>query len=892
MDREFALIVNGETVSVRAPADTSLLVVLRNDLGLTATKYGCGIGQCGACTVIVDKAAEQACAITIADVAGKTITTLEGLGGGHALDPLQRAFLDLDAAQCGYCTAGFIMRARALLDTEPSPSDDAVRIALDGNLCRCGTYGRVLRAVRLCRDRDGDGANGRLRRSWSVRRHPGDAPENDTPSPSLAAAPSIDAWIRIEADETVTVRSGKVELGQGIRTALAQIAADELDIRTDRVRVPSPDTDNSPDEGYTAGSASVEVSGGAVRRAAAAARHRLLTRAAADFGVPIERLSVDDGTVRDAGSNRRTNYWELAAGRLLDADVVEAGTPKSGASSTLTGTPVPRLDLPRKVTGAPSFVHDLRIEGMLYGRIVRPPTPGATLASAPEGGAEASAGIVAIVRDGNFLGVVAEREDQAEGATARLRARAIWKPGPDLPHRESVATRMMADDTRASSIVDGTPAGAATEARASPATAALTLDATYTRPFQMHASLGPSAAVAVHENDRLTVWTASQGIFPLRAELARVLGMAEDEIHVIHADGAGCYGHNGADDAALDAALLACAVPGRPVKLQWTRADENAYEPYATPMAVRMRGSLDGGGRVVDWNHEVWTGPHVIRPLRTGKHARLIAAREIAREIPIAPPEAATDHHGGGQRNAEPLYRFPKTRIAKHFVADVGLPTSSFRGLGAFANVFAIESFMDELAVAAGADPVEFRLRHLQDSRARAVIEVVAEACGWGSPGIEGVGRGIAFARYKNAKCYAAVVVETRVDPDTFAIGLSRAWIAADAGRIVNPDGLANQLEGGLVFAASQTLKEEVDFEKTAIVSLDWESYPILKMSDAPDIETVLIDRAGAPSLGAGEAVQGPTPAAIANGVFHAIGVRLRDIPFTPARVRDACLGT
>ncbi|MDP6805774.1 MAG: molybdopterin-dependent oxidoreductase, partial [Rhodospirillales bacterium] len=225
-----------------------------------------------------------------------------------------------------------------------------------------------------------------------------------------------------------------------------------------------------------------------------------------------------------------------------------------------------------------------------------------------------------------------------------------------------------------------------------------------------------------------------------------------------------------------------------------------------------------------------------------------------------------------------------------HFVADVGLPTSSFRGLGAFANVFAIESFMDELAVAAGVDPVEFRLRHLEDSRARAVIEAVAEACGWGSPMAEGVGRGLAFARYKNAKCYAAVVIETRVDPETFAIGLSRAWIAADAGRIVNPDGLANQLEGGLVFAASQALMEEVDFDRTAIVSLDWESYPILKMGDAPEIETVLIDRPDAPPLGAGEAVQGPTPAAIANGVFDAIGVRLRDIPFTPARVRDASL--
>ncbi|MDP6602803.1 MAG: molybdopterin-dependent oxidoreductase, partial [Rhodospirillales bacterium] len=437
---------------------------------------------------------------------------------------------------------------------------------------------------------------------------------------------------------------------------------------------------------------------------------------------------------------------------------------------------------------------------------------------------------------------------------------------------------------------DDTPTGEATEAPKAQANAARTLEATYTRPFQMHASLGPSAAVAVREHSRLTVWTASQGIFPLRAELARVLGMAEDEIRVVHADGAGCYGHNGADDAALDAAVLAGAVPGRPVKLQWTRADESAYEPYATPMAVRMRGSLDGGGRVVDWNHDVWTGPHVNRPLRTGTRARLIAAREIKREIPMAPPEAAADRHGGGQRNADPLYRFPEARIVKHFVADVGLPTSSFRGLGAFANVFAIESFMDELAVAAGVDPVEFRLRHLEDSRARAVIEAVAEACGWGSPMAEGVGRGLAFARYKNAKCYAAVVIETRVDPETFAIGLSRAWIAADAGRIVNPDGLANQLEGGLVFAASQALMEEVDFDRTAIVSLDWESYPILKMGDAPEIETVLIDRPDAPPLGAGEAVQGPTPAAIANGVFDAIGVRLRDIPFTPARVRDASL--
>jgi nicotinate dehydrogenase subunit B len=405
----------------------------------------------------------------------------------------------------------------------------------------------------------------------------------------------------------------------------------------------------------------------------------------------------------------------------------------------------------------------------------------------------------------------------------------------------------------------------------------------------MHASLGPSAAVAQRVDAKLTVWTHSQGVYPLRAALAQVLGTDEDDIRAIHVDGPGCYGHNGADDVALDAALLARAAPGRPVSLKWTRAGEHAWEPYGPATVIQMQGSLDASGDVVDWNHDVWGYTHLGRPHPGGPTSGLLAAWHLAEPFQQPEPRPARWHQVGMHRNADPLYVLPRKRIVKHFLADSPLRTSALRGLGSYANVFAIESFMDELAHVAGADPVEFRLRHLADERARAVIEAAARRAGWQpgrrAPGA-GRGRGIAFAQYKNRQSYVAVVVDLSVNRTSGHIRLERAVVAADAGQIVNPDALSNQLEGAFTQAASWTLREQVAFDPHGITSVDWYSYPILRFRDAPTLETMLLNRPGRPYLGIGEGAQGPVPAAIANAVFDAAGIRLRRIPFTPDRVK------
>jgi CO/xanthine dehydrogenase Mo-binding subunit len=389
--------------------------------------------------------------------------------------------------------------------------------------------------------------------------------------------------------------------------------------------------------------------------------------------------------------------------------------------------------------------------------------------------------------------------------------------------------------------------------------------------------------VAQFEAGKLTVWSHTQGVFLLQKSLAQVLELSPDAVEVIHAEGAGCYGHNGADDVALDAALLARAVPGRPVSLKWSRADEHGWEPYGPAMALNLQASLDDDGRIVDWNHDVWSYPHTARPRPgTERESGLLASWHLERPFARPQPRNLLGTHFGGYRNADPLYNFPRRRVVSHFVPNSPLRTSALRSLGAYANVFAIESCMDELAAAAGIDPVEFRLQHLADERAKAVIEAAAEKANWQRrerPSGNGHGQGIAFAQYKNVQCYTAVVVDLHIDEASGEIQLERAIIAADAGQIVNPDGLSNQLEGGFVQAASWTLAEAVNFDETSILSQDWDSYPVLRFSAVPIIETVLINRPNLPFLGAGEASQNPTPAAIANAIFDAIGVRLYQLP-------------
>jgi nicotinate dehydrogenase subunit B len=687
----------------------------------------------------------------------------------------------------------------------------------------------------------------------------------------------LDRWLRINRDGTVTVFPGKVEIGQGILTALAQIVAEELDVSYGRIRLAPADTTYSPNEGMTSGSQSITDGGVALRYAAAEARDLLLQRAAARLGVSLEQLAVADGTVtsRSGGS---VSYWELATDDLLAREATAEIAPKPAAQHTVIGIAVPRRDIPAKVRGAPSYVHDLDPPGLLHGRIARPPSYDARLAGIDEAEVRALPGVVAVVRDGSFLGVVAEREEQAIRALTRLKRIARWEESTVLP--ETMDPRFLFKETTEDEVIS--------EKRDAVAAArgAKTLEAEYTRPYIAHASIGPSCAVARFEGGRYTVWTHSQGIYPLRRDLAGVLGVEEGRIAVIHMDGAGCYGHNGADDAALDAALLARAMPGRPVRVQWTREDEFSWEPYGPAMVVKLKADLDAQGNVVGWTEDIWSNSHSTRPNGLGG-INLLAAWHLAQPFKPSPPRNPPLPGGGSHRNGIPIYEFPNERVTNRLVKRMPVRVSALRALGATANVFAIESFMDELAAAAGADPVEFRLRHLKDPRARAVIEMVAARAGWrkGEKGDGTRGRGIGFARYKNGACYVAVIVEVEAGNE---IAVRRAWAAIDAGLVINPDGIANQTEGGITQTVSWALKEAVQYDRSRILTSNWDNYPILTFEEAPQVEVTLINRPELPPLGAGEGAQGPTAAAIANAIHNALGVRLRDMPFTRERVLAA----
>jgi nicotinate dehydrogenase subunit B len=693
---------------------------------------------------------------------------------------------------------------------------------------------------------------------------------------SLNANRRLDRWLRIDRDGTVTVFPGKVEIGQGILTALAQIAAEELDVSLERIRLAPADTRYSPDEGMTSGSMSITDGGTALRYAAAEARDLLLQRAAARLGVSLEQLSVADGVVT-ARSGGSVTYWDLTSADLLAREATAEIAPKPAAMHAIVGKPAPRRDIPAKVTGAPVYVHDLELPGMLHGRIARPPSYEARLTGVDEAEVRALPGVVAVVRDGSFLGVIAEREEQAIRALIRMKRLARWEETTRLP--EPDPRFLLKEATEDQVISEKQDAAAA-------ARGAKTLEAEYTRPYTAHAALGPSCAVAQFQAGRYTVWTHSQGIFPLRRDLAPVLGVEEGHIAVIHMDGAGCYGHNGADDAALDAALLARAVPGRPVRVQWMREDEFQWEPYGPAMVVKLKAGLDREGAIVGWTEDIWSNSHSTRPNGLGG-INLLAAWHLARPHKPSPPRNPPLPGGGSHRNAIPIYSFPNERVTNRLVARMPVRVSALRALGATTNVFAIESFMDELAAAAGADPVEYRLRHLKDPRARAVIETVAAKAGWrkGEKGDGTRGRGIGFARYKNGAAYVAVIVEVEASND---IAVKRAWAAIDAGLVINPDGLVNQTEGGVIQTVSWALKEAVQYDRSRILTSSWSDYPILTFEESPPVEVTVVNRPGEPPLGAGEGAQGPTVAAIANAVHNAMGVRLRDMPFTRERVLAA----
>jgi CO/xanthine dehydrogenase Mo-binding subunit len=705
-----------------------------------------------------------------------------------------------------------------------------------------------------------------------------DAPPAPSPPGSLKASPYLDAWIRIDANGAVEVFTGKAELGQGFKTAFQQIAAEELDVAFESLKVTTADTRLTANEGYTAGSNSMKDSGTAIQNAAAQVRALLIAEAARRFDQVEANLRTENGAVV-APDGRRLSYGELVAADMLHVQAQPNSRLKDPATFKLVGQPVPRIDIPAKVTGGAAYVQDMRLPGMVHARVVRPPSYGAQLTECDTAAVEKMPGVVKVVRDGNFLAVAAEKEFSSIKAMNALAAAAKWKETAGLPKQDDLVSVLTGLPSRDTTIFErGIPL----------ATAPKTIEATYTRPYQAHGSIGPSCAVAHFVDGEMTVWTHTQGVYPDRQGIAEMLRMPPASVRLIHVEGSGCYGHNGADDAAADAALIARALPGRPVRVQWMREQEHAWEPFGPAMVTKLKASLDGNGKIADWHFEVWSNTHSMRP---GGAGSMLAAQHMAQAFAVPAPRPLPLPEGGGDRNAIPIYTFPNARVVHHFIPAMPIRISAMRALGAYHNVFSIESFMDELAGLADADPVEFRLRHLDDPRGRAVIEKAAQGFGWktGQKAPQDRGFGFAFARYKNLAAYCAIASEVEVNRETGRARLVRAVAAVDSGQVVNPDGLINQIEGAIVQSMSWTLYESVTFDDTRITSIDWQTYPILRFDAVPEsVEVHIINRPGQPFLGSGETGQGPAAASIANAIASATGKRLRNLPLTRKRIKDA----
>ena len=685
---------------------------------------------------------------------------------------------------------------------------------------------------------------------------------------SLVANPKLSSWVKFIGEGRVAISPGKVEIGQGIVTALAQIAADELDVDISRIDMIRTSTAMSPNEGVTSGSLSIQQSGRALRQVCAEVRQCFLRAASERFGVEA-LLDIDDGTISGPG-NIRTSYWELAGEVSLDHDATAGAIAKTSAERALAGHSVQRVDIPDKVFARPRFIHDLAQPGLMHGRVLRPDISGAKLTALNEAAARAVPGLVAIVRDGGFAGVVADNEAAAEAALKALRKGATWSSGEPLPDEHDLAGFLKSQPVE-TTVIDTRAAEPARKP-------AQTLRRQYTRPYIAHGSIAPSCALAQWDGDRVHVWTHSQGVYLLRADLAIVLKLPAENIVVEHIEGAGCYGHNAADDVALDAVLLAKATDGRPVRVQWSRHDEMSHAPFGAAMAIEIEADLDADNEITGWRHAIWSNGHAARPGRAAQPA-LLAATEIAnphpRMISTNPPAA---NGGGGDRNSVPLYDFPPWTITSHRLLTMPVRTSALRTLGAQGNVFAIESLLDEIAVLRGEDPIAFRLRHLRDERAKDVIRAAAQRARWKPRKQAGVGHGVGFARYKNTGAYCAAIAEIEGSDD---IRVKRLTLAVDVGEAINPDGVVNQIEGGAIQATSWVLKERVRFDRSRITSTSWTDYPILTFSEVPAVDVEIVQRPEIEPVGAGEAAHGPVTAAIANAVYDCLGVRVRDLPVT-----------
>ena len=698
---------------------------------------------------------------------------------------------------------------------------------------------------------------------------------------SLNVNPFLDSWLRFDcAKRRVHLFSGKVEIGQGAMTAIAQIAAHELALSMRELDIVSGCTERAPNEGLTSGSYSVEVGGTSMRMACAQARTLLIAAASRQLATAPEHITVADGMFLVRAKPSNLSYWDVAGEVDFHQPVTGEAPFRAINADGLIGKPVPRLDLPAKLAGS-GFIHDLALKDMVHARVIRPCSPKARILSVNDVAARARPGVIAVIRAGSFLAVVAKTEEGALSAAKELSVLTVWKENARLPGGSPVTEWLPALPTQDEIFeIRG--------ADLPPVTGGRKFSATFSRPVLAHASIGPSCGLALLENGGLTVWTHSQGVYSLRDQIARVLGMSQAAVTVHHMQGAGCYGHNGADDAAFDAAFLAHALPGRPIRVQWSREDELSASPFGSAMVIKTSATLDRAGKIAEWEQEVWSGAHSQRPGSAGQ-PNLLATTEFEPPWPMSEPaDPPFETGGGGLRNAISLYDIPRYRLKHHFVKDMPVRVSALRSLGAFANVFATESFIDELAEAAGVDPVAFRLDNLSDPRARAVVGAVAEMAGWryrDEAVGEGRARGIGFARYKGRAAYGAVIAEVVMEE---GISVSKIWCAVDSGLVINSDGLANQVEGGIIQSLSWTLKEGVRFDGARILSTNWEEYPILGFAEIPDIEVRLMNNPDEPPLGSGELAAGPTAAAVGNAVARALGVRVRDLPITRDRVMNA----
>ncbi|MGI9521881.1 MAG: molybdopterin cofactor-binding domain-containing protein [Hyphomicrobiaceae bacterium] len=690
-------------------------------------------------------------------------------------------------------------------------------------------------------------------------------------SPKLPAPilnfPLISQWLSFKTKGAVRIRTGRVELGQGNYTALCQIAAEELDLDLDCIDIVGGDTRETPNEGFTSGSQSIAVGGLSVRIAASAARHLLLGEAATLLQADVWSLSVDGGRIIKNGEATDLDYWKVSETVSFDVEAANHANPKLASERMVVGRSLPRLELSERISGAP-FVQDLDLPGILHGRPIHPPSMRATLLALDLDALSRRPGVVQIVRDGSFCGVVAKRESDAVEAAKWAHSNARWSDVADALD-DPVST--MGQSREASEVIVETGEAASMAGR--------TFETVVSRPYLSHGSIGPSCALARWDDGRLTVWSHTQGVFPLRTALAQVFAISETDIEVIHVYGAGCYGHNGADDVALDAALLARVVPGRPVRVQWSREDEFRAAPLGPGMVTEVRAVIGGDNRIIAMKVTANSAPHGNRPGRNGA-PNLRAAAYLEAPFPVPRSNDVPVANGGGaDRNSVPPYTIPNLKVEKRLVHDLPYRTSSLRGLGAFTNVYAIETLMDDIAVALEMDPLEFRLAHLDDERARATLNGAAKLADWkNTRSGNGSGYGIGYARYKNAAAYCAVIVRVEVDEE---VRVTHAWAHVDTGEVINPDGVLNQIEGGIIQSASWTLKEAIRFAEGAVASVNWEDYPILKFSEVPQVAVTLANESAEPPLGCAEASQGPTAAAIGNAVRNALGVRVSHLPLT-----------